>query len=114
MPDNQGKLSPEEEKGLTQWISDHWKTANCPFHGPTHWELGWATATQAYAGPTGGMPGTGAVVGGAAFPLALLTCEQCGYVVFINLIKADIATITRPEPPEASPPPATPTSTEEA
>jgi hypothetical protein len=102
VPDNQGKLSPEEDKALTQWIIDHWKTVSCPFHGPTHWEIGWATATQPYAAALG-MPGTGTVLGGAAFPLALLTCAECGYVVFINLIKAGIATMPRPEP-QPSPP----------
>lgn len=114
MPDYQGKLSPEEEQALTRWIGTHWKNANCPFHGPTRWEIGWATATQPYAGAAGGAPGTGAVLGGAAFPLALLTCAECGYVVFINLIKADVATIPQPESPKPTPETPPSTGSEEA
>jgi hypothetical protein len=93
VPDHEGKLSDLEKDRVVTWLSDHWKNANCPFHGSTQWEIGWAVGTQPFVGPGGGEPGSGPVVGGSSFPLALLTCAQCGFVVQINLIKVGLITM---------------------
>jgi hypothetical protein len=98
VPDFQGKLSPDEKEKVIAWLSAHWRKADCPFHGPTQWEIGDATGTQPFAGSGGGEPGSGVVLGGGSYPLVVLTCATCGYTIHINLFKVGLVT-QRPEEP---------------
>lgn len=99
VPDFQGKLSPEEKDKIIAWLDAKWKTAACPFHGPTNWEIGDATGTQPFAGIGGGTPGSGVVVGGNSYPLVVLTCATCGYTIHVNLLTVGLVT----HRPEATP-----------
>lgn len=116
MPDLQGKLSDDEKRKIIDWLSAHWKTTNCPFHGPTVWEIGDATGTQPFAGTGGGTQGSGVVIGGPTYPLVLLTCATCGFAIHINLIKVGIVTMRPDDEPKptlgfsSGPPPKSPGS----
>jgi hypothetical protein len=102
MPDNQGKLSPEEKTAVIDWLFVHWKNQDCPFHGPTGWEIGDTIATSPFAGTGGGAPGSGFQFGGPTYPLIVVTCAICGYTVLVNAIKLGIVKMG-PELPESPP-----------
>jgi hypothetical protein len=110
VPDFQGKLSAEEKLTVVHWLSDHWKTPDCPFHGHTTWEIGDVIGTHLFAGPGGGAPGSGVQFGGPTYPLIVVTCGTCGYIVLLNAISLGIVKMgpageepTEPSAPDAPP-----------
>lgn len=84
MPDNQGRLTTEEQTKVQGWLKENWKNWACPYSGHTHWEIG-QTIVQAVAFTGGGLS-----IGGPVYPLIVVTCSGCGNTVFINAIKAGI------------------------
>ena len=103
VPDSEGKLTDLEKDRVIAWLSNRWNTPNCPFHGPTNWDLGDAVGTHPFAGTGGGAPGSGVQFGGSTYPLVVLTCATCGYVVFINAITVGIVTMGAAPIPSTEP-----------
>jgi hypothetical protein len=89
-------LTPEQTAKAIQWLRANWGDAReCPFHGPTNWEVG--NILVATVGFTRG----GLQVGGSTYPSFVVICGQCGFTVFVNAIKAGI--VKAPEVPPAEP-----------
>jgi hypothetical protein len=87
MPDQAGKLSLEEFATAEAWLRKHWQGTTCPMHhGVTTWEVSGLIMTLPYTG-------TGVVLGGATFPLLVVTCGVCGYTAFVNAIRAGIVRV---------------------
>ena len=97
VPDIQGKLEPDEKDAILKWLESHWTTLDCPFHGVTTWTVGDVTGTHPFAGRGGGAPGSGPQFGGPSYPLIVVTCDICGYVVLVNAISVGIVKMA-PEP----------------
>jgi hypothetical protein len=92
VPNSQGQLEPDEKEAVIRWLAAHWTIQTCPFHGPTTWEVGDVTATMPFMGKGGGAAGSGAWPGGPAYPLIVVTCQICGYTVFVNAFTVGIVT----------------------
>jgi hypothetical protein len=73
-----GEFTPEELTQIQEWIAAHWTRSECPFHGPTRWQLGKLPA-EAPSGAT--LDGRG-----QAYPLIAIICRTCGYTVFLNSV----------------------------
>lgn len=95
-----GSFTPEQWQKAVDWVNQHWTRNECPFHGPTKWQL------EPTIGEVRAFTGGGLMVGGGAgvFPLLVLTCSVCGYAVFLNALVAGI--VLRPAPPAPSDVPA--------
>ena len=85
-----GQLTPEQYSRAQSWLDAHWKTSECPFHGPTTWALGDVMAAALAYVPVGGQSIN------KVYPLVVLTCNTCGYTVFVNAIRIGL---TQPETP---------------
>ena len=86
-------MTLEQSQKASAWLNAHWTNRNCPLHGPTLWQLDtWLAEVRAYAGGS-------LIVGGgqAIFPLLVVTCTKCGYVVFVNAIMAGIVESKSPD-----------------
>ena len=60
----------------------------CPVSGHTNsWEVSISSGDL----PAVESPGTSAVPGGPAFPLAVVFCKECGYTFFMNLVTLGLA-----------------------
>jgi len=73
MPDQNGKLTPEEKQKFVAWLNAKTKSHQCPVCDTN----GWTVADHLIdARPhTGG----GLVVGGTTYPSAILVCNNCAY-----------------------------------
>lgn len=91
-------LSPEQKEKVRQWLTDHWTTPACPFHGPTTWQIG------GIVGQISGYSKGALVLGGQVYPSIVLICNQCGYEVLINAIRAGIVEADKPEETETEKP----------
>jgi hypothetical protein len=105
VPDRFGVLTPEETQVATKWLSDHWGNSACPFHGQTSWEVGHVVMTIAYGGGD-------IVLGGPTYPLLTVTCNVCGYTVFVNAIKAGVVSVQQASQLGISTPKTTPESSQ--
>ena len=85
-PPPRSRLTAEQLAKAQQWLRTRWPNGNCPFHGPTQWQVGdILVQTMIYA------EGGGIILGGGpVYPLLLITCTQCGYTVFVNAIVAGV------------------------
>jgi hypothetical protein len=92
VPDPQGKLTGAEQEQVRSWLGDQWTQPVCPFHGRTSWEIGDVVQTMPYA--------SGLLSTGPVYPLIVLTCQRCGYTVFINAIRAGILPHLPPATPQ--------------
>ena|SRR5437868_3677228 len=98
MPEPGGKLTPDEQQRALRWLGLQWRTRVCPVSGHTKWEVGeYMVQTLPYAGGN-------LLVGGASYPLIVITCAICGYTFFINAIRAGVLP-AQPIPSAAQPPP---------
>jgi hypothetical protein len=89
-----GSLTPEQQSRAKGWLESKWQKSDCPWHGPTVWQIGLLTQIGPYS--------QGSVfLGGPVYPAITVICTNCGYMVFINAIQAGI--LDRPETPVESP-----------
>ena len=78
-------LSPEHQKLLVDAINERISPGSltCPLSGDTKWVL----QTETVLLPLSSSPHDHPLSSKKALPLAVLTCETCGYTAFVNLIK---------------------------
>ena len=82
------RLTVEQMKKVSAWIESHAKRG-CPVCGHPKWNLAQnVVEIRSYYG----VP----FLGGDVYPLVLLTCENCGYVLLFHAIT--IGALDNPEP----------------
>ena len=110
MPDQDGKLSPEESETALGFISSHWRgNRACPFCGATSWTL----ANRVFkAEPFVTTPGMIMLTGGVSFPFLALVCANCGYVYQFSAVIAKVVESTAKQPTTAMPAPEPPAAKE--
>jgi hypothetical protein len=86
-----GWLSAEQQEAARKWLDEKWTRWDCPFHGDTTWGLG-----SVIHGAQAWVPKGGKNIG-KSYPVVVLTCNTCGYSVFINAITMGIIP---PDPPD--------------
>ena len=80
-----GRMTDEQRQKAADWVNQHWAKKDCPFHGPTNWQL------EPVMGEVRTFSGGTLVLGpGTLFPLIVLTCSVCGYSVFVNAVVAGL------------------------
>ncbi len=79
-PPRTARLTQDQLEKARDWIVEKWKTPNCPFHGPTEWQIGELLAGVPSLTPVGG-PNLNKV-----YPSLVLICQTCGYAVLVNAI----------------------------
>ena len=74
-------LSVEQKKDIQARLEKKWRTPKeCPICHENQWALGdHIVAPPLYS--QGNF-----VIGGAAYPVAMLICENCGYTYFFNAV----------------------------
>lgn len=97
MPED-ARLSDTESETVIRFLQEKWTKPECPFHGKTEWQI------DKIVGQVLPYHGGSLVVGGAVFPLVVVTCAQCGYTVFVNAIRVGVVRGDQPNP-DASPGP---------
>jgi hypothetical protein len=85
MPDEHGVMSQDELDKAVEWVTKQWGADDyCPMHkGRTEWGVGPQMVQTVGYGPR-------ALFGGSTFPLIPVTCQICGYMVFVNAILAGL------------------------
>jgi len=79
MPDEKGKLSPEDKEKVQKWLKEKWKaSSNCPISGDNNWIIGDYTVTPMNYGARQAM------IGGQIAPQVMLICSSCGYTLYFN------------------------------
>jgi predicted nucleic-acid-binding Zn-ribbon protein len=85
MPDDNGKLSPEEKKKITDWLQKRWKESpKCPISGDDDWAIGDHAITPVIMGKQGG------IFGDVGYPHIMLICKTCGYTILFNAVMMGI------------------------
>jgi predicted nucleic-acid-binding Zn-ribbon protein len=95
------RLTEEQNENLAAWLSTHWTKWDCPFHGDTTWSVG-----EILHGAQAFFP-KGAVNVSKSYPVVVLTCNSCGYTVFVNAIVAGLIPRDQSEPVVPTPEPIT-------
>jgi hypothetical protein len=90
------KLTKEQKQLVATWLGSVWTDWTCPFHGETTWAIGDVIVGAPSYNPVGGERAE------KVYPLVVLTCNKCGYTVFVNAISAGLE--KRDPPPNAEPP----------
>lgn len=81
MPDTTGKLTPEDQKKVSDWLREKWKTpANCPICGSTNWTIG-DHLIQPLT-----FFGGGVSIGGITYPQVMVISNDCGYTRLFNAV----------------------------
>ena len=86
-----GVFSPEQLERALAWLNEKWTQKDCPFHGPTNWDL------RAAPGEVATVDGSDLTPGAAVYPFLMATCTICGYTVLVNAL---IAGVVRAQPPD--------------
>lgn len=79
-PSFNAELTPELHQRAQKWVEEKWTRAECPFHGPTSWEVGNMVVQTVQYVPKG------ISIGGRTYPLVPVICRTCGYTVFLNAL----------------------------
>lgn len=94
-PENKpGQLTPDQLKTALAFVTEHWGLSTpCPFHhGPTKWVVDLNLGQiPGYA------PNAALGLSGLTFPILVVTCQICGFVVPINAIRAGVVLPDAPE-----------------
>lgn len=92
MPDSSGKLTDEETQQIKSWVDA--RVGGQGFACSICNSSKWIIADHLVSPP---MFGTGLVLGGAAYPLAMFICSVCAHTVFLNAVVVGVS------PPLAEP-----------
>jgi len=90
MPDEQGKLSPDELQKALKWIESKLTVKTCPMCGDEKLILDDSLAALPVMGDK-------QMVRETLIPAFVLTCGNCGYIRLFNAMRAEI--IARQSPP---------------
>lgn len=102
MPDQNGRLTPEDQERVVSWLQARWGvTPECPFHGRTSWQIGETLVQTVQYSPSGFL------VGGLVYPLIVVTCSTCGFTVLVNAVLAGIVQPTATPEGTVTPEPGT-------
>ena len=86
MPANDGKLTDEEKLKLKNWVDRQWKgLKECPICRSPQWVI-----ADHLVSPTIFSGGGNLVIGGTAYPLAMIISTPCGHTVFLNAVMAGL------------------------
>jgi predicted nucleic-acid-binding Zn-ribbon protein len=70
---------------VVQWIKEHWRGAKvCPICGSNDWRVNADVVALLR------VEEEGTVLGGATYPLVLMTCGVCGYTLMFNALIAGL------------------------
>jgi len=76
------ELTEEQMEQFQSWLAERWTgTKECPICATNNWTLG-----SHLVSPTIYRSGGGLVIGGLAYPLAMIICSNCGYTNFFNAV----------------------------
>jgi hypothetical protein len=82
MPDDSGKLTPEQKQYVLDWTKKHWKSSGaCPICGSTNWNIGDHLVLPITLGKDSSL-----MLGGPGYPHVLLISNPCGYTIFFNAV----------------------------
>lgn len=73
MPPTQGKLTQEDKAKVVSWLNEKAKSAHCPVCGVNDWTVG----DDLLNGMV--FSGGNLIVGGPAYPMAFIVCNNCAY-----------------------------------
>jgi hypothetical protein len=93
-----GQMTQDQLQKALAFVTEHWGLlGNCPFHGQTKWVLDVNLGhIPGYA------PGAPFGSSGLTFPVLIVTCQVCGFIVPINAIKAGVVEADAPEVHESA------------
>lgn len=81
MPDNQGRLTADEEKHALDWLNSKWKgKGECPICTEDDWALAYSIANMPIYYPDG------IHIGGPTYAFVHVSCKRCGYTLFFNAV----------------------------
>ena len=72
-------------KKLLEKLNSTWINKQCPICNNTNWGVDNRIVTPVNVGVNKEL-----LIGGAISPLVPVTCENCGYTIFINTLKLDV------------------------
>ena len=99
MPDQDGKLTPEDRENVRRWLGSYWAGSwVCPVSRHTDWQLADHLVRLPAWSPAGP---------GSESPSVLLTCTACGYRMTFDAV---LMGIVAPETERQEPEPITPRS----
>ena len=85
------------EAAVNEWARKHWHDRHCPICGETeYWTLGDVVELRDWGDVLN--PHTD------AYPTVQIACGNCGYVLFVNAVIAQLPTLDELEDQESPPP----------
>jgi hypothetical protein len=84
MPDNTGRLTPEDKKKIEAWFGTHWHNYLCPFCKSDKWNY----ADHIVVTPRSASDGL--VTGSMTYPFIAVHSIPCGYTIFFSAVMMGI------------------------
>src|SRR4051794_23972366 len=93
-PNRPGQLTPAQKAKALAFVKERWGESNaCPFHpGPTRWVIDSTVGQLPGYAPDAPFGSSGLI-----FPVLVVTCQVCAFMVPLNAIMAGVI---EPDPPE--------------
>ncbi len=97
MPDETGRLTPEDNAKISAWWSRHWKEpVICPVCKTAEWALGAHVVTVPRHGQNWFAPYT------ETYPHIIVGCKTCAHAMFFNAVQIGISPAYVAPPPPSS------------